>query len=125
MCLDIFAISYVYFFSIQFFFLFSLTKDYRFGRPGVEFYGQHTIESGENAVTKIVALPNEVSVILLLLLYVYNSACSNFTKITTYSVVFTKREKKLDITRITIKEYYKKKKKIIDKENFTFYIFIL
>ncbi|XP_076247348.1 LLGL domain-containing protein l(2)gl isoform X10 [Calliopsis andreniformis] len=30
-----------------------------FGRPGVEFYGQHTIESGENAVTKIVALPNE------------------------------------------------------------------
>ncbi|XP_076673089.1 LLGL domain-containing protein l(2)gl isoform X3 [Andrena cerasifolii] len=30
-----------------------------FGRPGVEFYGQHSIDSGENAVTKIVALPNE------------------------------------------------------------------
>ena len=38
--------------------------DYRFGRPGVEFYGQHTIESGENAVTKIIALPNEVSTII-------------------------------------------------------------
>lgn len=37
--------------------------DNRFGRPGVEFYGQHTIDSGENAVTKIVALPNEVSAI--------------------------------------------------------------
>ena len=41
-----------------------LTYDYRFGRPGVEFYGQHTIESGENAVTKIIALPNEVSIII-------------------------------------------------------------
>ncbi|CAL1680364.1 unnamed protein product [Lasius platythorax] len=30
-----------------------------FGRPGVEFYGQHTVESGENAVTKIVPLPEE------------------------------------------------------------------
>ncbi|CAL7936358.1 unnamed protein product [Xylocopa violacea] len=36
-----------------------------FGRPGVEFYGQHTIESGENAVTKIVALPNEGRVVSL------------------------------------------------------------
>lgn len=76
-CLDIFAIRAIYFFSI-YFFLFSLIEDYRFGRPGVEFYGQHTIESGENAVTKIIALPNEVSVSLLL--YVYNSACWNFTK---------------------------------------------
>ncbi|XP_015108444.1 lethal(2) giant larvae protein homolog 1 isoform X2 [Diachasma alloeum] len=30
-----------------------------FGRPGVEFYGQHSTESGENAVTRIIALPNE------------------------------------------------------------------
>ncbi|XP_033211249.1 lethal(2) giant larvae protein homolog 1 isoform X2 [Belonocnema kinseyi] len=31
-----------------------------FGRPGVEFYGHHKNESGEkNAVTKIIALPNE------------------------------------------------------------------
>ncbi|XP_034940539.1 lethal(2) giant larvae protein homolog 1 isoform X2 [Chelonus insularis] len=30
-----------------------------FGRPGVEFYGQHATESGENAVTKIIPLPNE------------------------------------------------------------------
>ncbi|XP_029173116.1 lethal(2) giant larvae protein homolog 1 isoform X2 [Nylanderia fulva] len=30
-----------------------------FGRPGVEFYGQHTVDSGENAVTKIVPLPKE------------------------------------------------------------------
>ncbi|XP_076386267.1 LLGL domain-containing protein l(2)gl isoform X9 [Megachile rotundata] len=36
-----------------------------FGRPGVEFYGQHTIESGEHAVTKIVALPNEGRVVSL------------------------------------------------------------
>ncbi|XP_076546445.1 LLGL domain-containing protein l(2)gl isoform X6 [Osmia lignaria lignaria] len=36
-----------------------------FGRPGVEFYGQHSIESGENAVTKIVALPNEGRVVSL------------------------------------------------------------
>ncbi|KAK9303167.1 hypothetical protein QLX08_005108 [Tetragonisca angustula] len=36
-----------------------------FGRPGVEFYGQHTIESGENAVTKIIALPNEGRVVSL------------------------------------------------------------
>ncbi|CAK9802757.1 Lethal(2) giant larvae protein [Anthophora plagiata] len=36
-----------------------------FGRPGVEFYGQHTIDSGENAVTKIVALPNEGRVVSL------------------------------------------------------------
>ncbi|XP_047351124.1 lethal(2) giant larvae protein homolog 1 isoform X5 [Vespa velutina] len=33
-----------------------------FGRPGVEFYGQHSSESGENAVTKIVAIPNETFV---------------------------------------------------------------
>ncbi|KAG5345392.1 L2GL protein, partial [Acromyrmex heyeri] len=36
-----------------------------FGRPGVEFYGQHSVESGENAVTKIVALPNEGRVVSL------------------------------------------------------------
>ncbi|XP_017887723.1 lethal(2) giant larvae protein homolog 1 isoform X6 [Ceratina calcarata] len=36
-----------------------------FGRPGVEFYGQHTIESGENAVTRIIALPNEGRVVSL------------------------------------------------------------
>ncbi|XP_012284350.1 lethal(2) giant larvae protein homolog 1 isoform X2 [Orussus abietinus] len=36
-----------------------------FGRPGVEFYGQHATESGENAVTKIVALPNEGRVVSL------------------------------------------------------------
>ncbi|XP_072742817.1 lethal(2) giant larvae protein homolog 1 isoform X5 [Anoplolepis gracilipes] len=30
-----------------------------FGRPGVEFYGQHSVESGENAVTKIIPLPKE------------------------------------------------------------------
>ncbi|KAG7211969.1 hypothetical protein KM043_011171 [Ampulex compressa] len=36
-----------------------------FGRPGVEFYGQHSIESGENAVTKIIALPNEGRVVSL------------------------------------------------------------
>ncbi|XP_012269374.2 lethal(2) giant larvae protein homolog 1 isoform X3 [Athalia rosae] len=36
-----------------------------FGRPGVEFYGQHTTESGENAVTKIIALPNEGRVVSL------------------------------------------------------------
>ncbi|XP_014234240.1 lethal(2) giant larvae protein homolog 1 isoform X2 [Trichogramma pretiosum] len=34
-----------------------------FGRPGVEFYGQHSGESGEVAVTKIIALPNEGRVI--------------------------------------------------------------
>ena len=34
---------------------------YSFGRPGVEFYGQHASESGEIAVTKIIALPNEVN----------------------------------------------------------------
>lgn len=37
-----------------------LDSSISFGRPGVEFYGQHSVESGENAVTKIVALPNEV-----------------------------------------------------------------
>ena len=37
-----------------------LDSNISFGRPGVEFYGQHSVESGENAVTKIVALPNEV-----------------------------------------------------------------
>ncbi|XP_043284182.1 lethal(2) giant larvae protein homolog 1 isoform X3 [Venturia canescens] len=36
-----------------------------FGRPGVEFYGQHATESGENAVTKIVPLPNEGRVVSL------------------------------------------------------------
>ncbi|XP_066592314.1 lethal(2) giant larvae protein homolog 1 isoform X2 [Prorops nasuta] len=36
-----------------------------FGRPGVEFYGQHSTESGENAVTKIIALPNEGRVVSL------------------------------------------------------------
>ncbi|XP_070527899.1 lethal(2) giant larvae protein homolog 1 isoform X4 [Cardiocondyla obscurior] len=36
-----------------------------FGKPGVEFYGQHSVESGENAVTKIVALPNEGRVVSL------------------------------------------------------------
>ncbi|XP_015589197.1 lethal(2) giant larvae protein homolog 1 isoform X2 [Cephus cinctus] len=36
-----------------------------FGRPSVEFYGQHTTESGENAVTKIIALPNEGRVVSL------------------------------------------------------------
>ncbi|XP_046587651.1 lethal(2) giant larvae protein homolog 1 isoform X2 [Neodiprion pinetum] len=36
-----------------------------FGRPGVEFYGQHTTESGENAVTKIIAIPNEGRVVSL------------------------------------------------------------
>lgn len=36
-----------------------------FGRPGVEFYGHHKNESGEkNAVTKIIAVPNEVSSLL-------------------------------------------------------------
>ncbi|KAL2726794.1 lethal(2) giant larvae protein 1 isoform X1 [Vespula squamosa] len=36
-----------------------------FGRPGVEFYGQHSSESGENAVTKIVAIPNEGRIVSL------------------------------------------------------------
>ncbi|XP_058798890.1 lethal(2) giant larvae protein homolog 1 isoform X2 [Phymastichus coffea] len=36
-----------------------------FGRPGVEFYGQHASESGEIAVTKIIALPNEGRVVSL------------------------------------------------------------
>ncbi|XP_011333953.2 lethal(2) giant larvae protein homolog 1 isoform X3 [Ooceraea biroi] len=36
-----------------------------FGRPGVEFYGQHSVESGENAVTKIIALLNEGRVVSL------------------------------------------------------------
>ncbi|KAK0172994.1 hypothetical protein PV328_006251 [Microctonus aethiopoides] len=36
-----------------------------FGRPGVEFYGQHSTESGESAVTKIISLPNEGRVISL------------------------------------------------------------
>lgn len=37
-----------------------LNSSISFGRPGVEFYGQHSVESGESAVTKIIALPNEV-----------------------------------------------------------------
>ncbi|KAK2584775.1 hypothetical protein KPH14_007097 [Odynerus spinipes] len=36
-----------------------------FGRPGVEFYGQHSSESGDNAVTKIVAIPNEGRIVSL------------------------------------------------------------
>ncbi|XP_057332677.1 lethal(2) giant larvae protein homolog 1-like isoform X2 [Microplitis mediator] len=36
-----------------------------FGRPGVEFYGQHSTESGEIAVTKIIPLPNEGRVVSL------------------------------------------------------------
>ncbi|KAJ8679019.1 hypothetical protein QAD02_014806 [Eretmocerus hayati] len=36
-----------------------------FGRPGVEFYGQHASETGEIAVTKIIALPNEGRVVSL------------------------------------------------------------
>ncbi|XP_011642093.1 protein lethal(2) giant larvae-like [Pogonomyrmex barbatus] len=42
-----------------------LDSSISFGRPGVEFYGQHSVESGENAVTKIVALPNEGRVVSL------------------------------------------------------------
>ena len=42
----------------------------------MEFYGQHTIESGENAVTKIVALPNEVSVAR----YFYTYFCTFYTR---------------------------------------------
>ncbi|XP_074094128.1 LLGL domain-containing protein l(2)gl isoform X1 [Cotesia typhae] len=36
-----------------------------FGRPGVEFYGQHATENGEIAVTKIIPLPNEGRVVSL------------------------------------------------------------
>lgn len=36
-----------------------------FGRPGVEFYGQHSSECGDNAVTKIVAIPNEGRIVSL------------------------------------------------------------
>ncbi|XP_076225397.1 LLGL domain-containing protein l(2)gl isoform X2 [Nomia melanderi] len=36
-----------------------------FGRPGVEFYGQH-VETGERAIKKIVAVPNEGRLVTLL-----------------------------------------------------------
>ncbi|XP_015429859.1 PREDICTED: lethal(2) giant larvae protein homolog 1 isoform X2 [Dufourea novaeangliae] len=36
-----------------------------FGRPGVEFYGQH-VDSGERAIRKIVAVPNEGRLVTLL-----------------------------------------------------------
>jgi len=55
-----------------------LDSNISFGRPGVEFYGQHSVESGENAVTKIVALPNEVRFDALIMIVFTLNKVTNF-----------------------------------------------
>ncbi|XP_044005271.1 lethal(2) giant larvae protein homolog 1 isoform X2 [Aphidius gifuensis] len=56
-----------------------------FGRPGVEFYGLHSTESGENAVTKIIALPNQGRLVSLC-----DDNSLHLWEINTNSVVMTK-----------------------------------
>lgn len=58
----------------------------------MEFYGQHTIESGENAVTKIVALPNEVSATIYLLLTFYQRIVVRIS----YAKLFSKVKENLN-----------------------------
>lgn len=58
----------------------------------MEFYGQHTIESGENAVTKIVALPNEVSAAIYLLLTFYQRIVARLS----YAKLFTEVKENLN-----------------------------
>lgn len=55
-----------------------LDSNISFGRPGVEFYGQHSVESGENAVTKIVAVPNEVRFDALIMIVFTLNKITNF-----------------------------------------------
>lgn len=58
----------------------------------MEFYGQHTIESGENAVTKIVALPNEVSTAIYSLLTCYQRIVARIS----YAILFSEVKENLN-----------------------------
>jgi len=64
-----------------------LDSNISFGRPGVEFYGQHSVESGENAVTKIVALPNEVRFdALIMIVFTLNKVIFKIDFLSHYSM---------------------------------------